>query len=152
LGALIVGDRVAEPFYAGAAGAFNHGYTYSGHPGGAAIALANIDILEKEHLAENVLRLEDSLPALLAPLAQHPLVHSVRTGPALMAAVELAPEATAAHPGLPQAVARAMREAGVLTRSLVGGDIQFSPPLVIGTEHVAEFTDAALHALEVTAR
>jgi putrescine---pyruvate transaminase len=147
LGALIAGSRVSEPFYNGSAGALNHGYTYAGHPGGAAVALANIAILERERLADNVLELVEILPSSFVALEEHPLVSSVRTGPALMAAVELSSDATAAHPGLPQAVARAMRDAGVLTRALVGGEIQFSPPLLIDPQQVKEFTDAVLYAL-----
>lgn len=149
LGALIVGDRVSEPFYDGTAGAFNHGYTYSGHPGGAAVALANLDIVEREKLAQNVLDLEAQLPALFAPVLQHDCVGSIRIGTGLMAAIELTADAVTRDPGLPKAVAGAMRGAGVLTRSLVTGEIQFSPPLVIGADQVREFVEATLRGLDV---
>ncbi|PZQ90409.1 MAG: aspartate aminotransferase family protein [Leifsonia xyli] len=149
LGALIVGDRVSAPFYDGRAGAFNHGYTYSGHPGGAAVALANLAILEREQLPAHVRDIETRMPELLRPLSEHPLVHEVRTGPAFMAAVEFEPSMVHDNPFVPSAVAAAMREVGVLTRSLVEGQIQFSPPLVAGDEQVREFVDAALQAFAV---
>ena len=152
MGALIVGDRVAEPFYDGTAGAFYHGYSYSGHAAAAAGALANLNILEREALADNVLTLESQLPGLMEPLTSHRLVQEVRTGPALMAAVELTPEALETRPGMPAAVALAMRDAGVLTRALVGGQIQFSPPLIIGPQQVTEFVEAVLAGLDAADR
>ncbi|QOV33187.1 aspartate aminotransferase family protein [Streptomyces ferrugineus] len=147
LGALIVGDRIAQPFYDGTAGPFFHGYTYSGHAGAAAVALATMDIIEREALAQNALSLETRLPDLMSPLTDHPMVQEVRTGQGLMAAVELNPQALRVTPGLPMAVVASMREAGVLTRSLVGGQIQFSPPLIIGNSQATEFVDAVLTGL-----
>jgi putrescine---pyruvate transaminase len=147
LGALIVSDKVAAPFYEGDAGPFLHGYSYSGHPAATAASLVNLEILDREGLADNVLALEPVLPELMSPIADHPAVQEVRTGPALMAAIEFKPDVLALRPQVPAAVATAMRGAGVLTRALVGGQIQFSPPLVVGPEHVTEFVDAALEGL-----
>lgn len=152
LGALVVAPQVAAPFYDGTVGPWHHGYTSSGHATGAAVALANLDIVEKEGLIDNVLSLEADLPQLLAPLAQHPDVAQVRTGQGLLAAIELAPDALRSHPGRPAAVAASMRQSGVLTRALVGGEIQFSPPLTIGPEEVDEFVTAALAGLDSTAQ
>jgi putrescine---pyruvate transaminase len=152
LGALIVGARVARPFYDGTAGPFNHGYTFSGNPGGAAVALVNIDVIERERLPDHVRSLEPALPGLMRSLEEHPLVEEVRTGAALMAAVELSHEALEERPDLPRAVASAMRDEGVLTRALMGGQLQFSPPLVVGPEQVTEFVDATLAALDSVSR
>jgi putrescine aminotransferase len=151
LGALVVAPQVSTVFYDGAAGPWYHGYTSSGHATAAAVALANLDIVEREGLIDNVLSLEAQLPQLLAPLSQHPDVAGVRTGQGLLAAIELTTEARAADPGRPKAVAAAMRRHGVLTRSLVDGDLQFSPPLTVGTDQVEEFVAAVLTGLDETA-
>ncbi len=74
LGGVVVGKRVAEVLIE-KGGEFNHGYTYSGHPVACAVALANIDILEKEGLVDRVLN--ETGPYLAqkyAELAHHPLV------------------------------------------------------------------------------
>jgi putrescine aminotransferase len=150
LGALIVGKRVSEPFFNGTAGPFYHGYTWSGHATAAAVALANLDIIERESLADNVLFLEKALPSLMAPISEHPLVAELRTGQGLMAAVEFT-EAARRHEGFSRLVVAAMRASGVLTRSLVNGEIQFSPPLIAGPEQVQEFVDSLLDGLRVAA-
>lgn len=151
LGALIVGPQVSGVVYDGTAGPWYHGYTSSGHATAATVTLANLDIVDNEGLIDNVRTLEKEQPRLLAPLAQHPDVAQVRTGQGLLAAVELTPEARAAAPGRPQAVAAAMRGAGVHTRSLVDGELQFSPPLTVGIAQVEEFDTAALTGLDETA-
>jgi putrescine aminotransferase len=74
LGGVVVGKRVANVLIE-QGGDFNHGYTYSGHPVACAVALANIDILEKEGLVDKVLN--ETGPYLaqkFAELASHPLV------------------------------------------------------------------------------
>ena len=74
LGGVVVGKRVANVLIE-QGGEFNHGYTYSGHPVACAVALVNIDILEKEGLVDRVLN--ETGPYLAeqyAKLAHHPLV------------------------------------------------------------------------------
>jgi putrescine aminotransferase len=74
LGGVVIGKRVAEVLIE-KGGEFNHGYTYSGHPVACAVALANIDILEKEGLVDRVLN--ETGPYLAqkyTELAHHPLV------------------------------------------------------------------------------
>ena len=148
LGALIAGDRVARPFYDGTIGAVNHGYTYSGHAAGAAVAMTVMDIIEREELAANSLALEAALPELMRPLTEHPMVHQVRTGQGLMAAVELLPDVVRTDPRAGNTIALLLRDFGVLTRSLVGGQIQFSPPLTVGAAHVREFVSAVVASLD----
>ncbi len=79
LGGVVVGKRVADVLIE-KGGEFNHGYTYSGHPVACAVALANIDILEKEGLVDRV-RNETGpyLAAQYAELAKHPLVGGAET-------------------------------------------------------------------------
>jgi putrescine aminotransferase len=90
LGALMVSDRVAEVFIA-TGGEFAHGYTYSGHPVAAAVALANLDILQRERVIERVS--EDLAPYWATrwrELAAHPLVGEARSL-GLFGALELVP-------------------------------------------------------------
>jgi adenosylmethionine-8-amino-7-oxononanoate aminotransferase len=77
LGAVIASDEVAEPFITGEA-TFMHGHTFSGHPLASAIALANIDVLEREDLLGNVCRHQDDFRQALETLRDIPIVGDVR--------------------------------------------------------------------------
>jgi adenosylmethionine-8-amino-7-oxononanoate aminotransferase len=132
LGGVLVGARVRAPFWdddvPGAV--FRHGYTYSGHAGAAAAAMANLDILEREGLVARVASLEPALDRAVRRLEALPGVGEVRTV-GLTAAVAFAAPLLAADPGLPErAVAAALRH-GVATRVLRGHALQVSPPFVI---------------------
>ena len=134
---------------------FMHGFTYSGHPVGCAVALANIAILERERLAENAARVgRVLLDALHASLDAHPLVGEVR-GCGLMAGVELVKDraARAKFPAGLTVGRRVVREAvrrGVLFRPLPGDVIAMSPPLVVTDAQAAQMVDALRGALDAT--
>jgi adenosylmethionine-8-amino-7-oxononanoate aminotransferase len=146
LGAVVAGARVAEPFWApGTEEVFRHGYTYSGHPTACAVALANLDILEREDLVARVRAMEAPVAAALKPLGDHPLVAQVRTGAGLLAAVEVREQARTDDPTLLGRLVAAVRDAGVITRGLRGAALQFSPPFVI-TEAEIERVAAAFAA------
>jgi putrescine---pyruvate transaminase len=147
LGAVLCGERVWPVLWAADAGAFRHGYTYSGHPSACAAAMANLDIIEREHLVDRVAALEPVLAGALAPLADHPLVDEVRTV-GLLAGVELDAGLREAHPGLADEVVRAAREAGVLVRGLVGRALQISPPFVITEAEIAQLAGTLADALD----
>jgi adenosylmethionine-8-amino-7-oxononanoate aminotransferase len=87
MGAMIVGDRVAEPFMHGTS-MFNHGFTFGGHPVAAAVALANIDILEREDLCTHVRTSEPAFRAMLDGLRDLEIVGDVR-GAGYFQAIEL---------------------------------------------------------------
>jgi putrescine aminotransferase len=148
LGGVIVGPRVREPFWAAGAGLWRHGYTYSGHATATAAAHANLDIMERESLPERALGLETELADALAPLADHALVSEVRAGLGVVAAVQLAHEAIAEDPSLPDRAALAARRHGVLTRVLVGGGLQISPALVFDRDDLAELVGGLRAALD----
>jgi adenosylmethionine-8-amino-7-oxononanoate aminotransferase len=153
LGGVIVGPRIAEPFWSGEAGMFRHGYTYSGHATATAAAHANLDILEREQLPARALELEVELTEALAPLAEHPLVAEVRSGVGVIAGVQPDPDLIAADPTLGDRLRLACRANGVLTRTLIGGAIQVSPALVVTREQldeIAEGIGAALDAVAAT--
>ena len=152
IGAVIAGRKVAEPFWrAGSAEVFRHGYTYSGHPAAAAVALANLDLIEREQLIPRVTELEPKLTAALAPLAGHELVSEVRSGTGLLAAVEIDADARAADPAIGQRLVLAVRDAGVITRLLRGVALQVSPPFVITEAEIGRIAEAFADALDVVA-
>jgi adenosylmethionine-8-amino-7-oxononanoate aminotransferase len=126
LGAVAVGPKVAEPFWSDDPGVvFRHGLTYSGHATACAVALAHLDILEREELVARVAWLEGRLRRALAPLVAHPLVRDVRGPIGLMAGVELVNAATA------EWLATKAHEAGVITRVITNTTLQLSPPFVV---------------------
>ena len=141
MGAVIVAPRVAAPFYNGTAGVFRHGYTYSGHAVAAAAAHSNLDIIEREGLVERVRVLEGPLHEQLALLVEHPLVSEVRAGVGLLGAVQVDPAVLATDPGLTSRVVMSMRERGVLSRALIDGSIQVSPPFVIDIKQIGLAVD-----------
>ncbi len=132
LGAVIVSARVAEPFWQpGTVHAFRHGYTYSGHTTACAVALANLDVIEREGLVDRVAQLEPVLDATLRPLESHALVAEVRAGLGLLGAVELTDGAKLAA-GVDEARVR-----GVLVRGLRGVALQISPPFVVTEDELS---------------
>ncbi len=149
LGAVVVGPRVADPFWrAGSTEMFRHGYTYTAHPAACAVGMANLDILEREQLVSRVRELESVLAAALAPLADHELVSEVRTGAGLLAAVEISAAAREAHPGLGARVVAAARSQGVITRLLRGAALQISPPFVITAEELQQIAGVLTTSLD----
>ncbi len=149
LGGVIVGRAIQEPFWnTAAAGVWRHGYTYSGHASAAAAAHANLDIIEREGLVARALSLETEIPAALAPLLAHELVSEIRGGFGAVAAVQIDPVLLADDPGLTDRVTFRARHHGVLTRTLVGGGLQISPPLVITRAELDEIASGLAGALD----
>ncbi len=152
IGAVIASARVAEPFWrAGSTEVFRHGYTYSGHPAAAAVALANLDLIEREGLIARVAELEPVLARAVAPLAAHPAVSAVRSGTGLLAAVEIAEDVRAADPMIGQRLVLAVRERGVITRLLRGVALQVSPPFVVTEAELARIAEAFAGAFDEVA-
>ncbi len=125
-------------------GPFAHGFTYAAHPLGAATALANLDILERERLIEHA---RDVGPYLLQSLrdtfGDHAMVGDVR-GAGLLACIELVADRTGpvtldTSLAVGNRIARACRDAGVIVRPLPHGDIiGFSPPLIVSRDDIDE--------------
>jgi L-2,4-diaminobutyrate transaminase len=135
-------------------GPFAHGFTYSGHPVGAAAALANLDIVLGEDLVGNAARVGPYLQECLrSKLAGHPLVGDVR-GVGLIAGVELvADRATRElYPSVVKVaprIAQGCMEDGLIVRALPGGHvIALSPPLCITRVQVDEIVDGLARAIE----
>jgi L-2,4-diaminobutyrate transaminase len=135
-------------------GPFAHGFTYSGHPVGAAAALANLDIVLGEDLVGNAARVGPYLQECLrTKLAGHPLVGDVR-GVGLIAGVELVADKTTRElfaPALRVAprIAQGCMEDGLIVRALPGGHvIALSPPLCITRVQVDQIVDGLARAIE----
>jgi adenosylmethionine-8-amino-7-oxononanoate aminotransferase len=143
MGAVLISPKVSEPFFQPDAGVWwRHGYTYSGHAAAAAVALANLDILERENLLDEAARLETSIAKALSPLASHESVVEVRCGTGALAAIQLGDPAAA------MALAKKLRSHGVATRAVGAGGIQVSPAFVMTDEQVGELADSITAALE----
>ncbi|HET8729211.1 MAG TPA: aminotransferase [Alphaproteobacteria bacterium] len=156
MSASIIGKRVYEVLEQASdqLGAFSHGYTYSGHPLGAAAAMAVLDIVEREDLAGNSERTGGYFQERLREVfADHPLVGEVR-GVGLMAALEFVADKQAKtrfDPALKVGarVSAAALANGLIARAMPHGDILgFSPPLVITRDEVDEVIDRARRALD----
>jgi L-2,4-diaminobutyrate transaminase len=152
--ASVVGERVWEVLTQASdtLGAFSHGYTYSGHPLGAAAANAVLDIVVAEDLPGNADRVGAYFQARLRDaFADHPLVGEVR-GVGLMAAVEFVETREPRRffdPALQVGarVAAACLEEGLIARAMPHGDILgFSPPLIVTEADVNEIVDRAARA------
>ncbi len=135
-------------------GPLMHGFTYSGHPVGGAVGLANLDIMEREGLVENSAAMGAHLrERLRKELADNPFVGDVR-GAGLMVAVEFVADKATRRFFQPQTqvhriVARKVLEEGVLLRALPYGEIvSFSPPLCITRSEIDEAVDRFSRALE----
>jgi adenosylmethionine-8-amino-7-oxononanoate aminotransferase len=148
MGAVIAAPSVTEPFWNGSAGVWRHGYTYSGHAVAAAAALANLDILESEELIPRVRELERTLRDTLSELTGHPLVSEVRSGTGLLAAIQIDPDLTVQRPRLVPEVIAQLRARGMLTRALVDGSLQVSPPFVVTADQLKAFAESCWEALE----
>jgi adenosylmethionine-8-amino-7-oxononanoate aminotransferase len=130
LGAVLVGRRLMEMLEGSP---FRHGFTYNGHPVGAAVAMVNLDIIEREGLLERALQIGQHLLDGLQPLEAIDSVAEVR-GVGLMLGIELAG-------GDAAAVQAGCRRRGVIVRA-TGQKIVMSPPLVIKREHVDRMVES----------
>jgi adenosylmethionine-8-amino-7-oxononanoate aminotransferase len=146
MGAMLVSDRVAEPFLDGAS-SFVHGFTFAGHPMCCAVALANIAVFENEGVLDNVREQEPQLRAMLESLRDIPIVGDVR-GAGYFHAIELvADQETRRRFERPQ-VEELLRgflgpelfRRGLIARADDRGDpvVQLAPPLIAGAEQWAE--------------
>jgi adenosylmethionine-8-amino-7-oxononanoate aminotransferase len=160
MGAVIVSDRVAEPFMADG-NAFAHGITFGGHPVAAAVALANLDVFADEGILENVRRHAGAFEAMLESLRDIPIVGDVR-GDGYFWALELvkdrATKATFTDPEsewlLRGFLSPDLYRRGLICRSDDRADpvVQLSPPLIAGPEQFAEMEAALRPALEEASR
>lgn len=146
MGAMIASDRLFEPFRHGT-NAFLHGYTWGGHPVGAAVALANLDIFEREGINAHVRANEDAFRRTLERLLDLPIVGDVR-GMGYFYGIELVKDKQTRETFdeaeserlLRGFLSKALFDAGLYCRADDRGDpvIQLSPPLIASQEQFDE--------------
>jgi len=153
LGGVMVGERIAQVLIE-QGGEFNHGYTYSGHPVACAVALANIRLIQRDHLVEKV---RDDLGPYLAQqfesLGRHPLIGEAQTC-GLMGALQIVKD-KATHQTFDSAL-----EVGMLCRGhcfgnglimrAVGDRMIVAPPLVITRAQIDEMVALIRSCLDLT--
>jgi 4-aminobutyrate--pyruvate transaminase len=132
-------------------GIFGHGYTYSGHPVACAVALAVLDIYERDDMFARAAKLGEYMQARLRELEGHPLVGEVR-GRGLLAALELVtdPATGATAPGVAAYAQQAALEHGLIVRAVAGTALAFCPPLVITQAQLDEMVAKTATALDQT--
>ncbi len=136
-------------------GEIAHGYTYSGHPVAAAVALRNLQLIEEERLVERVRDdIGPYLQAKFATLRDHPLVGEAR-GAGLLAAVEIVKDKKTRATWGPE-IRAAMRvrahclDQGIVMRA-ARDCVYCSPPFVITRAQVDELVDTFRHCLDLAA-
>jgi adenosylmethionine-8-amino-7-oxononanoate aminotransferase len=156
LGAMIASDKLMEPFLKGTE-SFAHGYTFGGHPVSTAVAMANLDIFEKEGINRHVLDNEQAFRSTLEKLNDLPIVGDVR-GDGYFYGIELVKDKDTketfndeeAEKLLRGFLSKALFESGLYCRADDRGDpvIQLSPPLTCGQEHFDEIEQKLRGVLE----
>jgi adenosylmethionine-8-amino-7-oxononanoate aminotransferase len=146
MGAVIVSDRLVEPFLDGQ-NSFTHGFTFGGHPVSAAVAMANLDAFEREGILENVRANESVLRGMLESLRDLPIVGDVR-GAGYFQAIELVKDKDTkesfsdaeSETLLRGFLSGELYRRGLICRADDRGDpvIQLSPPLIAGPEQFQE--------------
>ncbi len=146
LGGMIVRDELAEPFLDGTA-TFLHGITFAGHPVSAAVALANLDVFERDNILGNVRAHEAGFRATLDKLTDLPIVGDIR-GAGYFYGIELVKDkatketfsADESERLLRGFLSHALFEAGLVCRADDRGDpvVQLAPPLICTQEHFDE--------------
>ncbi|MGD0554169.1 MAG: aspartate aminotransferase family protein [Streptosporangiaceae bacterium] len=146
LGGMLVRDKLMEPFLHGTA-TFLHGITFAGHPVSSAVALANLDVFEKEDLLGNVRANEAGFRATLEKLNDLPIVGEIR-GDGYFYGIELVKDKATKETFDDDECERLLRgflshalfDAGLVCRADDRGDpvIQLAPPLICTQEHFDE--------------
>jgi 4-aminobutyrate--pyruvate transaminase len=132
-------------------GTFGHGFTYSGHPVSAAVALETLAIYEERDIVGHVRQVAPHFQARLRALESHPLVGQTR-GVGLIGALELVRDKQTKAPfdatlGVGMAVQNAVLDKGVILRALRDA-IAVCPPLIITRAEIDILFDALAHGLD----
>ncbi|HKG34994.1 MAG TPA: aspartate aminotransferase family protein [Solirubrobacterales bacterium] len=149
MGAMIASEKVYEPFSSGKS-MFAHGFTFAGHPVAAAVAMANLDVFEREDLCGHVLRKEGEFRDMLESLRDIPIVGDVR-GAGFFHAIELVKdqgtkesfEDEESEDLLRGFLSGELYHRGLICRADDRGDpvIQLAPPLIADTQQFEEIRE-----------
>ncbi len=158
ISAVIINDRVFQGLADGSStiGTWGHGFTYSGHPVAAAVALETLKIYDELNIVEHVNKVGAHMQAKLRERFEgHPLVGEVR-GIGMVAAIELVADKAAKKNFEPSAkvgprLAKLGEAEGVILRGLANDTIAFSPPLIMKADEVDEMVERTGRALDALA-
>lgn len=151
ISALLVNEKVYAPLAdeSHSIGTWGHGFTASGHPVAAAVALENLKIIEERNLLAHVKEISPRFMKRLRALGEHPLAVEAR-GIGLIGAVEFQHDSVA--PGALGALLNsAMNERGLISRNM-GDSMAFCPPLIITEKQIDEMFDMAESAATAVAK
>lgn len=143
LGATVVKQEIADKFVGGDETIFRHGQTFSGHPVACAVALRNIEIIEREDLPGRAAELGPYLLAGLQSLSHHPSFGEAR-GLGLVGGLEvvLDKKKRTATSALGLALRQIARKNGLITVHVYPGNVMFvTPPLTIARDEIEEMVD-----------
>lgn len=132
-------------------GTFGHGFTYSGHPVGAAVALKTLEIYDREKIIEKAAAKSPQFQAHLKALGDHPLVGEAR-GLGMMGALEMVADkrtrkAFEPKAGIGAKAVAIAQEEGVILRNL-GDALALCPPLIISPEEIDDLFDRVARTLD----
>ncbi len=155
ISAVMVNERVFDALaeQSHEIGTFGHGFTYSGHPVSAAVALETLKIYDETEIGAHVGRVGAHLQKeLRRRFAEHELVGEVR-GTGLIAAIELVQDKSSKQKFDPAAGVgprwtKLIEAQGVIARAIAGEMLCFSPPLIITESEVDEMLDHVGRALD----
>jgi adenosylmethionine-8-amino-7-oxononanoate aminotransferase len=160
MGGMIVSDKLYEPYSEGKA-MFAHGSTFAGHPVAAAVAMANLDVFEREDLCGHVREHEGEFRAALESLYDIPIVGDVR-GDGYFMAIELVKDKDTkkslddeeSEELLRGFLSGELYRRGLICRADDRGDpvIQLSPPLIAEGQQWGEIVDVLRPVLEEASR
>ncbi|MEX6429574.1 MAG: aspartate aminotransferase family protein [Ferrimicrobium sp.] len=156
IGAMLASDRLMEPFLKDE-NSFLHGITFAGHPVSAAVALANLDIFERDQLLEHVRDKEGEFRSKLETLSDLDIVGEIR-GAGFFYGIELVKDKSTRETFNDDESERLLRgiltpklfELGLICRADDRGDpvVQLSPPLVCESEQFDEMVAILREAFE----
>ena len=134
-------------------GIFGHGYTYTAHPVGCAVALKAIEIYQRDRIVEHVQKVSTVFLNRLKRLGEHPLVGEAR-GVGLIGALELVADKASHRAFDPKMAVGAtcvnyLQELGLINRAM-GDAVAFCPPLIISEDEIQEMFDMVETALDMT--
>ncbi len=125
-------------------GTFGHGFTYTAHPVGCAVALKTIEIYQRDKTVEHVRKVAPTFEKRIASFSDHPLVGETRAK-GLIGAIELVADKKTKRPfdpkkGVGALTCDILQELGLIVRSM-GDSVAFCPPLIITEAEINEMFD-----------
>lgn len=144
-GAVMLGDKMIEVFENNPAAKIGHGYTYSGHPVGAAAALACLGEMKRLNVVENAsVRGDQLFKGCQALMEKHDIIGDVRGGHGLMTAIEMVSDRATKKP-IDAASAATVQEVTYASGAMIrvsGPNIILSPPLIVSEQNTAQILTA----------